>query len=105
MTSARMGSGSGPVRLGRGKLDRAEDRLRLLERFTVLVVGLGVGDRPASRLHVNLAVLDDDRADVNRRVEAAVEAEVADGAAVGTALVRLELVDDLHRPNLWGARQ
>ena len=47
------------------------------------------------------AVLDHHRADVDRGIEVAVPGEVADRAAVGAALVRLELVDDLHRPHLW----
>ena len=46
------------------------------------------------------AVLDDDGADVDRGVEVAVPGEVADRAAVGAALDRLQLVDDLHRPHL-----
>src|SRR5207253_4810702 len=64
-----------------------------------------VGNRAASGLHVQLSVLDDDGADVDRGVEVAVPGEVADGAAVAAALDRLELVDDLHRPHLRGAGQ
>ena len=88
-----------------GQLDGAEDRLRLVHRLVVLVGGLGVGDRAAAGLDVDLAVLDDDGADVDRGVEVAVPGEVADRAAVGAALVRLELVDDLHRPHLRRARR
>ena len=82
-----------------------EDRLRLVHRLAVLEVGLGVRDRAAARLDVGDAVLDDDGADVDRGVEVAVEAEVADRAAVGAALVGLELVDDLHRAHLRRARE
>ena len=92
-----------PVRLLAGQLDGAEDRLRLVDRLVVLVGRLGVGDGAAARLDVDLAVLDDDGADVDRGVEVAVPGEVADRAAVGAALDRLQLVDDLHRPHLGRA--
>src|ERR1700761_4664444 len=94
---------SGPVRLGAGDLDRAEDRARLVHRLVPLVVRLRVDDGAAAGLHVHAAVLDHDGADVDRRVEVAVPAQVADRAAVAAALDRLELVDDLHRADLWGA--
>ena len=78
---------------------------RLGARLLVLVVGLGVGDGAAAGLHVRDAVLDDDGADADAGVEVARVGEVADRAAVGAALDRLELVDDLHRADLRGARQ
>src|SRR5665647_1230946 len=82
--------GSGPVRLFAGNLDGAEDRSRLVHRLGVLVGGLGVGDGAAASLDMELAVLGDDGADVDRGVEVAVPGEVADRAAVGAALDRLE---------------
>ena len=93
------------IGLAAGKLDRAHRGGRLGDRLLVLVRGLGVGDRAAAGLHVGDAVLDDDRADVNRGVEIAGIAEVADRAAVAAALDRLELVDDLHRAHLRRARE
>ena len=60
---------------------------------------------PAAGLHVRDAVLDDDGADVDAGVEVARVGQVADRAAVGAALDRLELVDDLHRADLRRARQ
>ena len=77
----------------------------LRHRLAVLVRGHRVGDRAAAGLHVRDAVLDDDGADVDRGVELAGVAEVADRAAVAAALDRLELVDDLHRAHLRRARE
>ena len=87
------------------ELDRPQHRLRLGDRLAVLVGGHGVGDGPAPGLQVRDAVLDDDGADVDRGVELAGVAQVADRAAVAAALDRLELVDDLHRAHLRRARE
>ena len=64
--------------VARGELDRAQHRPRLGLGLRELVRWLGVGDRAAAGLHVGEAVLDDDRADVDRRVEVAGVGEVAD---------------------------
>src|SRR5690606_39657056 len=42
----------------------------------------------------------DERADRDVEVEVAVEADVADAPAVDAPPLRLELLDDLHRPHL-----
>src|ERR1700743_3603999 len=89
--------GSGPIRLGAGNLDRAEDRSRLVHRLVPLVVRLRVDDGAAARLHVHAAVLDHDGADVDRRVEVDVPAQVADRAAVGGALHPLQRLYYLYR--------
>ena len=60
---------------------------------------------PRAGLHVRDVVLDHDRADVDAGVEVAGVAQIADRAAVEAALHRLELVDDLHRPDLRRARR
>ena len=60
---------------------------------------------PPPGLHVHLAVLDQGRADVDAGVEVAGVGEVAHRATVGRPLDGLELVDDLHRPDLRRARQ
>jgi hypothetical protein len=49
------------------------------------------------------AVGDDHGAQRQRHVHAAGEGDVADAAAVGPPLHRLQLVDDLHRPHLQTA--
>lgn len=51
------------------------------------------------------AVLEDGRADRDRRVGIAGEVEVADDAAVGAAARHLELTDDLHGAQLRRSRQ
>src|SRR5436853_701080 len=100
---------SGPVRLFAGNLDRAEDGAGLVDRLGVLVAGLRVGDGAAARLDVQLPVLDDDGADMDRGVEVAVPGEVADGDAVATQLDRIELCIDLpppyHRGDWEGTRR
>src|ERR687891_2403177 len=98
MTSTRIGLR--PLRLPRGELDRLEDRSRLADALVVLALGLCVDDGPAARLNVDLSVLDHHCADVDGGVEVAGEAQIADRSTVGAALMRLELVDDLHRTDL-----
>src|SRR5947199_3709043 len=85
------------------ELDRLRHRRRLGDRLLVLVVGPGVCNGAAPRLHVRHPVAHDECADVYRGVEISAVAEVADRAAVPAALHRLELVDDLHRAHLWRA--
>ena len=75
----------------------------LFLRLSVLLRGHRVGDDAGAGLHVGHAVLDDHRADADAGVEVAAVAEVADGAGVGAAAHRLELVDDLHGAHLGGA--
>ena len=60
---------------------------------------------PAPDGEVDAVVLDHGRADRDRRVEVAVVAEIAHGAAVQPAPLPLELGDDLHSPNLRRARK
>src|SRR5690606_6916976 len=60
---------------------------------------------PAAGLDVELAVLDHGGADGDGGVHVAVPANVAHGAAVDTALDRLQLIDDLHGANLGSATQ
>jgi hypothetical protein len=62
--------------------------------------GERVGDDAGTGLHVRGAVLEDDGPDGDAGVEVAGEVDVADGARVGPAAGRLEVVDDLHRPDL-----
>ena len=62
--------------------------------------GIGVGDDPAAGLDVNPAVLDERGAQGDAGVQVAVVAEIAERARVESALNRLLLGDDLHRPDL-----
>src|SRR3984957_3989285 len=96
---------SSPIFLFADKHDGAQPPLALVHRLLVLVLGLGVGDRPTAGLHVRDPVLDDDGADVDRGVEVACIAEVADRAAIAATLGGLQLVDYLHRAHLRGARE
>src|SRR5688500_9855365 len=63
-----------------------------------------VGDDPAARLDIGLAALEQDRTDGDAESEVAGEIEVADGPGIQAPPRWLELVDDLHRANLWRAR-
>ena len=66
-------------------------------------LGHRIGDDAGRRLHVQHPVLDDAGADRDRHVHVAGVAQVAAGAAVDAALDGLELVDQLHRPDLGRA--
>ena len=88
-----------------GQPDRVHHGARLGLRLALLVAGVGVGDDPAAGLQVGRAVAHERRADVDAGVEVAGVGQVADRPAVGAALDRLELVDDLHRADLGRARE
>ena len=83
-----------------GRRDGGEQGGGLVAALQVLVVGIGVGDDAGAGLHAGDAVVDEHRADGDRRVEVAAPVDVADDPGVRPALDRLELVDDLHRPHL-----
>src|SRR5205823_11020328 len=71
--------------------------------FQVLVVGIGDRHHPSTGGDARTPVTPEHRADGDGRVDVPGEVEVADHTGVGTALLRLELVDDLHRAHLRGA--
>ena len=85
--------------------ERLEERLRLRLRLALLVRGVGVGHDPRAGLQRGLPGAQDERADRDAEVEVAAEVDVAEGAAVEPAGLRLELVDDLHGADLRRARQ
>src|SRR5690606_33869031 len=60
----------------------------------------GIRDHAAPGPRVEPVAAPDERADRDVEVEVAVEADVADAPAVDAPPLRLELLDDLHRPHL-----
>ncbi len=62
--------------------------------------GHAVVDHAPARLDVGRLPLDDDGPQGDARIHVAGEIDVADGPGIRTALVGLDLVDDLHGPHL-----
>src|SRR5437588_105043 len=62
-----------------------------------------VGDYPGTRLNVCLPILEHHGPQGDARVAVAVEAEVSHGSGIDAAFALLELVDDLHGPDLGRA--
>ena len=92
--NTRRRSGEGgllpPSRAGREAhrlLGGAEQRLRLVDAFALLVGGIAVVDDAGARLHMHQPVLDDRGAQHDAGVHLARGAEIADAAAVDAALV------------------
>ena len=81
-------------------LGGADQRLGLVAALLVLRLGVAVGDDTAARLHDQGAVLDQPGAQRDAGIHAAVGGEVADAAAIESAPLGFQLVDDLHRPHL-----
>src|SRR5215210_2638176 len=93
-----------PHLAGAGDLQGAFHGPRFVAGFLVFERGYGVGYDTAASLEVGDAVLEESRAECYAGVEAAVDAVVAGGAGVGTAAGALQLVDDLHGPDLRSSR-
>src|SRR5215211_5852088 len=89
-----------PHLAGAGDLERPLHRPRLVTGLLVLERRDGVGDDAATGLEVGDTVFEECCAERYAGVEAAVDAVVARGARVGSAARALELVDDLHGPDL-----
>ena len=81
-------------------LNRLQQPAGLVERFLIFAGGHAVGDDARAGLNVGLVALHDERAQRDAGVHVAGVVDVADGAGIGPAAVRLQLVDDLHRPHL-----
>ncbi len=71
--------------------------------LALLLVGVGVIEEGRAHAHLGDAVLHADGAQGEARVEVAVEADEAHGAAVPGARRALVVLDELHRPRLGGA--
>src|SRR6516225_6030800 len=82
----------------------AEQRFGLVDAFLLLALGVGIGDDAGAGLDIHHAVLDQRRTQHDAAVELACGGEIAHRSGIEPALVRFELVDDLHRPHLGGAR-
>src|SRR5215475_10122779 len=82
----------------------AEQRLGLVDALLLLRLGIGVGYDACARLHIHHAVLDQGRAQDDAAVELACGGKITDRAGVEPALVLLELIDDLHGPDLGRTR-
>src|SRR5215470_7675900 len=74
-------------------LGGAEQRLRLVDAFLLLVLRIGVGDHAGAGLHVHAAVLDERGAQHDAGVHLAGGGEIADAARIEAALLLLQLVD------------
>ena len=79
-----------------GEFDGFEHGARFVQRLLILQRGIGVGDDAGAGVDENFFAFHDDGANDDAGVEVAVVAEVADGAGVKPALLRLQLADDLH---------
>src|SRR5882672_5257749 len=88
-----------------GEGERLQNGLRLGFRFLELPRCIRVGDDPGAGLDHD-AVLEDERgADRDRRIETRrTPAHVAHRTGVWPAPLGLQLIDDLHRPDLGRAR-
>src|SRR3990167_5452336 len=108
MTRNAIGAPSLPPADARGEPYRlfgsAEKSARLGDAFLMLVLGHRIRHDPGTGLDVHPAVLDDRSAEHDAGVHRPIGREIADAAGVDAALLDLQLVDDLHRADLWRAR-
>src|SRR5437763_11951514 len=81
-------------------LGGAEQGLRLVDALLLLEIRTRIRHDPGAGLHIHHAVLDERGAQHDAGVHLAGCGEIADRAGVEAALFLLELVDDLHGPNL-----
>src|SRR4051794_35842042 len=74
-----------------------------IEALAVLALRRGVGDHACSSLDVGGAIFQEHGSEGDAGVCKAIEAEIAHGAGIDAAFALLELIDDLHRADLWRA--
>src|SRR5256884_2545765 len=77
---------------------------KFVERLAVFRLRIGIGDDAAADREVRGASDHGRGADRDIPVEGPIPGDVAQRAAVDPAALRLELLDDLHRSRLGGAR-
>src|SRR5262249_15006947 len=85
-------------------LGGAEQGPGLVDAFLLLEGGIGVGNNAGAGLHIDVAVLEQRRAQYDAAVHRTVGGEVADAPGIEPALLLLQFVDDLHGAHLGGAR-
>src|SRR5256885_7657457 len=81
-------------------LDRPQRRCRLVAALVELILGRAIGDNARRRLRVGHAVLHHHRPQRDTQIQVAIEPDMADGASVVTALLALQLSNDLHGADL-----
>src|SRR5713101_272754 len=87
-------------RSGERQRERPQHRRGLRVGLRVFARRVRVGDDPRAGLQDDPVGLHDGAADGDRGIETGrAPADVADRAGVGTAPLRLQRIDDLHRPN------
>src|SRR5207253_8837323 len=84
--------------------DRTQKIAHFEERLLVLALLVGVDHDPSTGVRVSRVFGYDDRSNGDVEVRRPVESEIPDAPGVDAALHAFELVDDLHRPDLRGAR-
>jgi len=77
-----------------------EHSLGLVEGFLIFRIGVGIGDDPRPGLNEDTVILKQQGPNGNPEIQIAAEAEIAHRPAVGTPLIRFQLLDNLHRPDL-----
>src|SRR5262249_8705039 len=82
----------------------AEQRFGLVDAFLLLELGVGIGDDAGAGLDIHHAVFDQRRAQHDAAVELTRGGEIPHRPGIEPALVRFELVDDLHCSHLGCAR-
>src|SRR5437660_5992610 len=88
------------VWLAGSEIGSPQKRARLVLRLLPFGLRIGIGHDARGGLHVKPAGFDHRGADGDGDIHVAVEAEVADRAAVDAAFHWLEFVDQLHRAHL-----
>src|SRR5262249_23528394 len=78
-----------------------QKRACLLARFLILEFRIGVRDYTTAGLNIHRAILDQGGTQGDAGIHRPVGGKVADTAAIDVAAVGFELLDDLHRANLW----
>ena len=87
-----------------GFLRSAEQGLGLVDAFGLFAGRDAVVDDTGTRLHMHGAILHQRGAQHDARIHLAIGAEIADGPGIEAALVPLQFVNDLHRPDLRRTR-
>src|ERR1700760_2154471 len=88
-----------------GRFHRPHDSLRLIYRFLILRLWHRISNDPSAGLDVPLLPLEEHAPDRDAGIKVPRKIRVEDAAPVRPTPRRLQLFDNLHRPDLWGATQ